>query len=84
MSKTASSLYSELESSRESYLRRARDCSVLTIPTLIPPNGHSNATSYETPFQGVGARGVNNISAKLLLTLFPPNASFFRLIIDPY
>ena len=84
MSKTASSLYSELESSRESYLRRARDCSVLTIPTLVPPQGHSNATAYETPFQGVGARGVNNISAKLLLTLFPPNASFFRLMIDPY
>jgi hypothetical protein len=84
MSKTASALYAELETSRNTYLQRARDCSVLTIPTLIPPAGHSNASNYETPFQGVGARGVNNIASKLLLALFPPNASFFRLVIDPY
>lgn len=84
MSKSASSLYEELSSSRQVYLQRARESSLLTIPTLIPPSGHSNATNYETPYQGVGARGVNNISAKLLLALFPPNASFFRLMIDPY
>lgn len=82
--KSASSLYEELSSSRQVYLQRARESSLLTIPTLIPPSGHSNATNYETPYQGVGARGVNNISAKLLLALFPPNASFFRLMIDPY
>lgn len=84
MSKTASALYSELQDSRQVYLDRARDASELTIPTLIPPEGNSNATSYFTPYQGVGARGVNNISAKLLLALFPPNAPFFRLMIDPY
>lgn len=82
--KSASSLYEELSSSRQAYLQRARESSLLTIPTLIPPSGHSNSTNYETPYQGVGARGVNNISAKLLLALFPPNASFFRLMIDPY
>jgi hypothetical protein len=71
MSNTASSLYSQLEGHRETYLRRARDSSELTIPTLVPPAGNSNATNYITPYQGVGARGVNNISAKLLLALFP-------------
>jgi hypothetical protein len=84
MSKTASALYSELESNRQVYLQRARDCSELTIPTIVPPEGNSNATEYVTPHQGVGARGVNNISAKLLLALFPPNAPFFRLMVDPY
>lgn len=84
MSKTASALYSELESSREIYLQRARESSKLTIPTLVPPESSGSHTEFETPFQGIGARGVNNISAKLLLTLFPPNASFFRLMIDPY
>lgn len=84
MNKTASSLYSELENTRSTYLSRARECSKLTIPTLVPPEGKNYATNYETPFQGVGARGVNNIASKLLLALFPPNASFFRLMIDPY
>lgn len=82
--KTAKALYSECETLRQTYLERARDCSELTIPTLIPPEGHSYATKYETPYQGVGARGVNNLAAKLLLALFPPNAPFFRLSVDKY
>jgi len=82
--KTAKALYSECETLRQTYLERARDCSELTIPTLIPPEGHSYATKYETPYQGIGARGVNNLSSKLLLALFPPNAPFFRLSVDKY
>jgi len=37
-----------------------------------------------TPFQSLGARGVNNLAAKLLLALLPPNSPFFRLVIDDY
>jgi len=82
--KTAKALYSECETYRLTYLDRARECSELTIPTLIPPEGHTYATRFSTPFQGVGARGVNNLSSKLLLALFPPNAPFFRLSIDKF
>lgn len=82
--KTGAALYSELESPRQTYLERARECASLTIPTLVPPEGNSYATVYPTPWQGVGARGVNNLAAKLLLALFPPNAPFFRLSVDQY
>lgn len=82
--KTGASLYSELESPRQTYLERARECAELTIPTLVPPEGNSYATTYPTPWQGIGARGVNNLAAKLLLALFPPNAPFFRLMVDEY
>jgi len=37
-----------------------------------------------TPWQGIGARGVNNLSSKLLLALLPPNAPFFRFSIDDF
>ena len=50
----------------------------------MPPDGHSHSTKYYTPYQGVGARGVNNLASKLLLALLPPNAPFFRLVIDRY
>lgn len=81
---TAASLYAKLESDRLPFLTRARESSQFTIPTLIPPSGHSSATKYFTPYQSVGARGVNNLSSKLLLALLPPNAPFFRLQIDDF
>ena len=37
-----------------------------------------------TPFQAMGARGVNNLASKLLLSLLPPNQAFFRLMLDDY
>jgi len=81
---SAESIYEKLVSDRYSFLMRARDCSQYTIPTLIPPSGHSSATKFYTPYQGMGARGVNNLSSKLLLALLPPNAPFFRLQIDDF
>lgn len=82
--KTASGLYKELEARRQSFLDRARDCAKLTIPSILPPQTHGRHSTLPTPFQSLGARGINNLSSKLLLTLLPPNASFFRLAITPY
>ena len=81
---TAQNLYTQLENQRWSFLDRGRDASKLTIPYVLPPDGHTPATKYYTPYQGIGARGVNNLSSKLLLALLPPNAPFFRLVIDRY
>jgi len=71
--------YSRLESQRSSHLQRAEDCSLLTIPSLLPRGGHSSASRLPTPYQGIGARGVNNLASKLLLALLPPNHPFFKL-----
>lgn len=76
--------YSRYESFRSPYLQRARDAALLTIPTLVPPIGKNMGAKYPTPYQALGARGVNNLASKLLLALLPPNASFFRLSIDDF
>lgn len=78
----AEARYSQLKGDRASYLERARECSELTLPMLIPEEGGHRVTRFKTPFQGVGARGVNNLASKLLLALLPPNAPFFRLVVD--
>jgi len=78
----AKNKYSQLESDRHPYLERARDCARLTIPTIMPDEGNNSSTRYSTPWQSVGARGVNNLASSLLLSLLPPNAPFFRLVID--
>lgn len=82
MYKSAANLYSELETDRHSYLLRGRDCSRLTLPMLLPDEGASHSTHFPTPFQGLGARGVNHLAASLLMSLLPPNQPFFRLALD--
>jgi hypothetical protein len=81
---TAAGRYSQLEQTRQSYLDRARDCSELTIPSLIPQDSHNETSDLYTPFQGIGARGVNNLASKLSLALMPPNSPFFRFMVEPY
>jgi hypothetical protein len=82
--KSASGKYAILESARKTFLDRARECAELTIPSLLPKDGHSSVSRLPTPWQGIGARGVNNLASKLLLALLPPNAPFFRLSIDDF
>lgn len=84
MMQSAGARYRQLEGKRDPFLRRARDCAALTIPSLMPPDAHTGESKLPTPFQGLGARGVNNLSSKLLLALLPPNSPFFRLTIDDY
>jgi len=81
---TIASMYQNCYGERETYLTRARECSDLTIPMLIRDEGSTYSTDYPTPYQSVGARGVNHLASKLLLTLLPPNSPFFRLTIDDF
>lgn len=63
---TAAARYQRLVSMRDVYLQRARDCSKVTIPTLIPDSGEKDRGSLKTPYQSLGARGVNYLASKLL------------------
>lgn len=74
--------YEDLDSRRSSVLNRAYDCAELTLPSILPRDGHSEDTELPTPYQSLGARGVNNLASKLLLALLPPNAAFFRFAMD--
>lgn len=78
----AAKRYEQLTTDREAYLRRGRECSLYTIPSLLPESGHNPTSDLPTPWQGIGAKGVNSLASKLLLSLFPPNAPFFRMLVD--
>lgn len=78
----AKATFSKLSEDREAYIRRAEDCARLTIPRLFPREYDDGDTDYQTPYNSVGARGVNNLSSKLLLALLPPNQPFFRFGLD--
>jgi hypothetical protein len=78
------SKYERLAQIRDPYLRRARLCSKLTIPSLVVDAGYNFATDLPTPFQSMGAFGVNSLAAKLTMTVMPPNAPFFQFKVEPY
>jgi len=82
LQQSAKERYETLKQHREHFLDRGQECSELTIPSLLPPDGFHSSTDLYNPFQSVGARGVNNLASKLLLLLLPPNSPFFRLSVS--
>ena len=79
---SAKSRWEHLQGKRSGVLDRARNAAELTIPALMPPEGSQEGYELPTPYQSLGARGVNNLASKLLLALFPAGVSFFRFRID--
>ena len=75
---TAKTRYDKLSSDRSQYLRVAEDASKLTIPYLIHQDENvTGMRNLKTPWQSVGAKGVVTLSAKLMMSLLPPQTSFF-------
>lgn len=79
---TVKGRYETLSRDRSDFLERGRECSKLTIPFLLPEEGHDKTNRFYTPYQGFGSRGVNNLASKLLLALFPMTNPFFRYAAD--
>ena len=77
---TARSRYDALSSYRSQFLDTAVRCSELTLPYLIQRDEtritHQNLTQ---PWQSVGAKAVVTLAAKLMLSLLPPQTTFFKL-----
>lgn len=80
---TAEGRYEKLSTEREPYLLRGRESAKLTIPSLLPEEGSNGHTRFVQPWQSVGAKGVNNLANRIVLVLFPPGGSFFRVGVDP-
>lgn len=82
---TAERRYEQLRSDRDYYLDRARTCSRLTLPYLVPTNSEPVQGSkdiYPVPWNGIGARGCLNLASSILLALLPPTQQFFRFSLD--
>jgi hypothetical protein len=79
---SAKERFEKLDSLRDQVVDRARQAADITIPALMPPEGIDENASLPSPYQSLGARGVNNLTSKLRLSLFPPGQAFFRLAMD--
>jgi hypothetical protein len=82
MKTSASDRYAKLTGDRTIFLDTARECAKLTLPHLLTPTGVVNGQKLLTPWQSVGAKGVNVMASKLMLSLFPVSATFFKLQVN--
>ena len=73
------SRYTSLATTRDNVLNRGRECSYLTLPFILPQSSQTETSQTPVPNNNVGARCVNNLANKLLLTLFPTSSPFFKL-----
>lgn len=79
METTAAARYARLTSNRTIFLDAARECAKLSVPYIMPPSGSAQGTKLPTPWQAIGAKGVNVMASKLMLALFPVSTKFFKL-----
>lgn len=79
----AKAVYDALKNDRQPYETRAESCAEFTIPSLFPKDSDNQSTDYTTPWQAVGARGLNNLASKLMLALFPMQ-TWMKLTISEY
>jgi hypothetical protein len=82
MNTSAADRYAKLTGDRTIFLDTARECAKLTLPHLLTPTGVVNGQKLLTPWQSVGAKGVNVMASKLMLSLFPVSATFFKLQVN--
>lgn len=68
-----------LDGLRHSKLERARQCAMLTVPSLLPPEGWNEEMQLHSPYSSVSARGVTSMASRILSALLPLNDTpFFR------
>ena len=75
--------YHSLEVLRQPYLDRAEKYSRVTVRSIMPENRPENDTSQQEmqlDFSSTGADNVNHLANIYMLTMFPPNKSFFKLL----
>lgn len=83
MAESVKSRYETMKRKRDPYLRRARDCAALTIPALMPPEGHNEFAVLPEPYQGLGARAVVSLASRLMVAMYPPGKPSFKLDVPP-
>lgn len=79
-----SDIYKEMTAKRESTLARGRRYSSMTLPSVLPETDNTTGQwdrldTTQADWQSFGGQAVNNLANRIVMTLFPPSRSFYRL-----
>lgn len=76
---STSELYSTMENDKSVIVERVERYAGWTLPSIFPIQGTNASTELQHDVQSFGAKAVNHLSNKLMIGLFSPARSFFRL-----
>lgn len=77
---TAQGRWQQLDGTRRGFINRCELYAGYTLPKIcLPDSFDQNSTQMAHDFQAVGAQAVNHLSNKMMLSLFAPSSTFFRL-----
>lgn len=82
--------YQRMVPERNWYLKEGKQSAALTIPSIMSSDQDATEIAILTtpvdipkPWQSLGARGVRNLTSKMVLALFPPTGRFLRYQLHP-
>ena len=79
---TAQAAYTRLVADRTQFLDMGQRAAALTLPYLLTEEGHVQGGVLHSPWQSVGAKGVNVLASKMMMSLFPISTTFFKLQVN--
>ena len=79
---SAKARYDTLAKDRWQFLQRGRANAMLTIPSLMPLEGHDGKAHLIEPYQGLGSAGTVSLTSRLALALIPAGRPHLRLDVD--
>jgi Bacteriophage head to tail connecting protein len=77
MEQTVKERWQKLVNKRQVKLERGRICSAITIPTILPPKGFSQAEDQRQNYSSIQSRGITSLASKILSALLPLNDTPF-------
>lgn len=83
MTETAKARYELLRIRRKPFLDRAREAARVSVPSLMPPEGHNHTSVLPQPNQGFTAQCVLTLSSRIATALMPPSKGSMELSPTP-
>lgn len=78
----AAARWRQLDGLRQSSVHRWEEYARWTLPHIFPRNNEDPGLELTQSAAGLGAQLVNHFANRLVMSLFPPHRSFFRLDIE--
>jgi hypothetical protein len=72
-------VYNTLNQYKATVVERCEGYAEWTLPSIFPREGNTESDELQYDVQSFGAQAVNHLSNKLMIGLFNPSKSFFRL-----